>query len=81
MTQLFSLLKIERSGTKRIFDAVVLDTRLRRSTLQSLLSKLIGSIGKKIYWLNGMFSITRMFQPLSKELPRYLQKNVFCKLK
>jgi arsenite/tail-anchored protein-transporting ATPase len=68
MTQLFSLLKIEEVMRTKIFDCIVLDMPASGEALRYLyFPKLVGSIGRKLTGLAGIFSgVTRMFQPLSK---------------
>jgi arsenite/tail-anchored protein-transporting ATPase len=68
MTQLFSLLKIEEVMRTKIFDSIVLDMPASGEALRYLyFPKLVGSIGRKLTGLAGIFSgVTRMFQPLSK---------------
>ncbi|MDQ3837925.1 MAG: ArsA family ATPase [Thermoproteota archaeon] len=68
MTQLFSLLKIEEMLKARSFDAIVIDMPASGEALRYLyFPKLVGSIGRKLTGLVGMFGgVTRMFQPLSK---------------
>src|SRR6185312_6336633 len=68
MTQLFSLLKIEEVMRTKIFDSIVLDMPASGEALRYLyFPKLIGSIGRKLTGLAGMFgSFAKIFQPLSK---------------
>lgn len=68
MTQLFSLLKIEDLVKQKSFDAIVVDMPASGEALRYLyFPKLVGSIGRKLTGLAGMFGgIARMFQPLSK---------------
>lgn len=68
MTQLFSLLKIEEVARTKIFDTVVLDMAASGEALRYLyFPKLVGSIGRKLTGLVGMFSgFARIFQPISK---------------
>jgi arsenite-transporting ATPase len=68
MTQLFSLLKIEEVARMKTFDIVVLDMAASGEALRYLyFPKLVGSIGRKLTGLVGMFSgFARIFQPLSK---------------
>lgn len=68
MTQLFSLLKIEEVVRIKAFDALVLDMPASGEALRYLyFPKLIGSIGRKLTGLAGMFgSFAKIFQPLSK---------------
>jgi arsenite/tail-anchored protein-transporting ATPase len=68
MTQLFSLLKIEELVRIKTFDAIVIDMPASGEALRYLyFPKLVGSIGRKLSGLVGMFSgVARMFQPLSK---------------
>jgi arsenite-transporting ATPase len=68
MTQLFSLLKIEEVARTKTFDTVVLDMAASGEALRYLyLPKLVGSIGRKLSGLVGMFSgFARIFQPLSR---------------
>jgi len=68
MTQLFSLLKIEEVERTKSFDAVVLDMPASGEALRYLyFPKLVGSIGRKLTGLAGLFSgFARIFQPLAK---------------
>jgi arsenite-transporting ATPase len=68
MTQLFSLLKIEELVKLKSFDAIVIDMPASGDALRYLyFPKLIGSIGRKLTGLAGMFGgVARMFQPLSQ---------------
>jgi arsenite-transporting ATPase len=68
MTQLFSLLKIEEVFRSERYDLVVLDMDASGDALRYLyLPKLVGSIGKKLAGLLGIFGgFGRMFQTLSK---------------
>lgn len=68
MTQLFSLLKIEETWQTRAYDAVVLDMPASGEALRYLyFPKLVGSIGRKLTGLAGMFAgFGRIFQPLAK---------------
>ena len=68
MTQLFSLLKIEEVVRTKTFDTVVLDMAASGEALRYLyFPKLVGSIGRKLSGLVGMFSgFARIFQPLSR---------------
>lgn len=68
MTQLFSLLKIEELVKLKSFESIVIDMPASGEALRYLyFPKLVGSIGRKLTGLAGMFSgVTRMFQPLSK---------------
>ena len=68
MTQLFSLLKIEELIKLKSFDSIVVDMPASGEALRYLyFPKLVGSIGKKLTGLAGMFSgVARMFQPISK---------------
>jgi arsenite/tail-anchored protein-transporting ATPase len=68
MTQLFSLLKIEEVGRTKEFDAVVLDMPASGEALRYLyFPKLVGSIGRKLTGLAGLFSgFAKIFQPLAK---------------
>lgn len=68
MTQLFSLLKIEEVFRSERYDVVVLDMDASGDALRYLyLPKLVGSIGKKLTGLLGIFGgFGRMFQTLSK---------------
>src|SRR5689334_21519843 len=72
MTQLFSLLKIDEVVQTKIFDSIVLDMPASGEALRYLyLPKLVGSIGRKLTGLFGIFSgVSRMFQPLSKSPAR-----------
>jgi arsenite/tail-anchored protein-transporting ATPase len=68
MTQLFSLLKIEEVGRTKSFDAVVLDMPASGEALRYLyFPKLVGSIGRKLTGLAGLFSgFAKVFQPVAK---------------
>jgi arsenite/tail-anchored protein-transporting ATPase len=68
MTQLFSLLKIEEIVKLKSFDSIVVDMPASGEALRYLyFPKLVGSIGRKLTGLAGMFSgVARMFQPISK---------------
>jgi arsenite-transporting ATPase len=68
MTQLFSLLKIEEVARTKRFETVVLDMAASGEALRYLyFPKLVGSIGRKLTGLVGMFSgFARIFQPLSR---------------
>lgn len=68
MTQLFSLLKIEEVAQTGEFDAVVLDMPASGEALRYLyFPKLVGSIGRKLSGLAGLFSgFAKVFQPLAK---------------
>jgi arsenite/tail-anchored protein-transporting ATPase len=68
MTQLFSLLKIEEVERNRSFDVVVLDMPASGEALRYLyFPKLVGSIGRKLTGLAGLFSgFAKVFQPLAK---------------
>jgi arsenite/tail-anchored protein-transporting ATPase len=68
MTQLFSLLKIEELVKLKSFDSIVVDMPASGEALRYLyFPKLVGSIGRKLTGLAGMFSgVARMFQPISK---------------
>jgi arsenite-transporting ATPase len=68
MTQLFSLLKVEEVDRAKTFDAVVLDMPASGEALRYLyFPKLVGSIGRKLTGLAGLFSgFAKIFQPLAK---------------
>src|SRR5687767_496240 len=68
MTQLFSLLKIEEVVREKTFDAVVLDMPASGEALRYLyFPKLVGSIGRKLTGLTGLFSgFAKVFQPFTK---------------
>src|SRR5918999_1296093 len=68
MTQLFSLLKGEEVDRARTFDAVVLDMPASGEALRYLyFPKLVGSIGRKLTGLAGLFSgFAKIFQPVAK---------------
>ena len=68
MTQLFSLLKIEEVERSGSFDAVVLDMPASGEALRYLyFPKLVGSIGRKLTGLAGLFSgFAKVFQPVAK---------------
>jgi arsenite/tail-anchored protein-transporting ATPase len=67
MTQLFSLLKVEEVDRAKTFDAVVLDMPASGEALRYLyFPKLVGSIGRKLTGLAGLFSgFAKFFQPLA----------------
>jgi arsenite/tail-anchored protein-transporting ATPase len=68
MTQLFSLLKVEELVKQKRFDVIVIDMPASGEALRYLyFPKLVGSIGRKMAGLLGMFSgVTRIFQAMSK---------------
>jgi arsenite-transporting ATPase len=68
MTQLFSLLKIEEVSHTDEFDAIVLDMPASGEALRYLyFPKLVGSIGRRLTGLAGLFSgFAKVFQPLAK---------------
>src|ERR687891_1148018 len=68
MTQLFSLLKVEELVKEKRFDVIVIDMPASGEALRYLyFPKLVGSIGRKLTGLAGMFGgVARMFQPLSQ---------------
>lgn len=68
MTQLFSLLKIEEVSRTGEFDSIVLDMPASGEALRYLyFPKLVGSIGRKLTGLAGLFSgFAKVFQPLAK---------------
>ena len=68
MTQLFSLLKIEEMVKTKSFEAIVIDMPASGEALRYLyFPKLVGSIGRKLTGLAGMFGgVARIFQPVSK---------------
>ncbi|MEO9320165.1 MAG: TRC40/GET3/ArsA family transport-energizing ATPase [Nitrososphaera sp.] len=68
MTQLFSLLKIEEVNRDKSFDTIVLDMPASGEALRYLyFPKLVGSIGRKLTGLAGLFSgFAKVFQPVSK---------------
>ena len=68
MTQLFSLLKIEEVNREKSFDTIVLDMPASGEALRYLyFPKLVGSIGRKLTGLAGLFSgFAKVFQPVSK---------------
>lgn len=68
MTQLFSLLKIEEVQREKSFDSIVLDMPASGEALRYLyFPKLVGSIGRKLTGLAGLFSgFAKVFQPLAK---------------
>jgi arsenite/tail-anchored protein-transporting ATPase len=68
MTQLFSLLKVEELVKQKRFDVIVIDMPASGEALRYLyFPKLVGSIGRKMAGLLGMFNgVTRIFQVLSK---------------
>jgi arsenite-transporting ATPase len=68
MTQLFSLLKVEEVDREKTFDVVILDMPASGEALRYLyFPKLVGSIGRKLTGLAGLFSgFAKIFQPLAK---------------
>jgi arsenite-transporting ATPase len=68
MTQLFSLLKIQEVERAKAYDAVVLDMPASGEALRYLyFPKLVGSIGRKLTGLAGLFSgFAKVFQPVAK---------------
>jgi arsenite-transporting ATPase len=68
MTQLFSLLKIQEVEREKTYDAVVLDMPASGEALRYLyFPKLVGSIGRKLTGLAGLFSgFAKVFQPVAK---------------
>jgi arsenite-transporting ATPase len=68
MTQLFSLLKIEEVERTKSFDAVVVDMPASGEALRYLyFPKLVGSIGRKLTGLAGLFSgFAKIFSPVAK---------------
>lgn len=68
MTQLFSLLKIEEVERAKTYDAVILDMPASGEALRYLyFPKLVGSIGRKLTGLAGLFSgFAKVFQPVAK---------------
>jgi arsenite-transporting ATPase len=68
MTQLFSLLKVEEVDRTKTFDVVVLDMPASGEALRYLyFPKLVGSIGRKLTGVAGLFSgFAKFFQPLAK---------------
>lgn len=68
MTQLFSLLKIEEVERNKSYEAIVLDMPASGEALRYLyFPKLVGSIGRKLTGLAGLFSgFAKVFQPLAK---------------
>ncbi|MEW5840750.1 TRC40/GET3/ArsA family transport-energizing ATPase [Nitrososphaera sp.] len=67
MTQLFSLLKIEEVSHTGAYDAIVLDMPASGEALRYLyFPKLVGSLGRKLSGLAGLFSgFAKIFQPLA----------------
>jgi arsenite-transporting ATPase len=67
MTQLFSLLKVEEAERTKTFDAVVLDMPASGEALRYLyFPKLVGSIGRKLTGLAGIFSgFAKVLQPFT----------------
>jgi arsenite-transporting ATPase len=67
MTQLFSLLKIEEVWQTKSFEAIVLDMPASGEALRYLyFPKLVGSIGRKLSGIAGLFSgFAKVFQPIS----------------
>jgi arsenite-transporting ATPase len=67
MTQLFSLLKVEEVERTKTFDAVVLDMPASGEALRYLyFPKLVGSIGRKLTGLAGIFSgFAKVLQPFT----------------
>jgi arsenite/tail-anchored protein-transporting ATPase len=68
MTQLFSLLKVEELVKQKRFDVIVIDMPASGEALRYLyFPRLVGSIGRKMAGLLGMFSgVTRIFQAMTK---------------
>jgi arsenite/tail-anchored protein-transporting ATPase len=68
MTQLFSLLKIDEIIHAKIFDFIVLDMPASGEALRYLyFPKLVGSIGRKLSGLAGMFGeVTKMLRLFSR---------------
>jgi arsenite-transporting ATPase len=68
MTQLFSLLKIDEIIQTKMFDSIVLDMPASGEALRYLyFPKLVGSIGRKLSGLAGMFGeISKMLHLFSK---------------
>ena len=68
MTQLFSLLKVEEVERTKAFDAVVLDMPASGEALRYLyFPKLVGSIGRKLAGLAGLFSgFAKVLQPFAR---------------
>ena len=68
MTQLFSLLKIDEIIQTNMFDSIVLDMPASGEALRYLyFPKLVGSIGRKLSGLAGMFGeVTKMLHLFSK---------------
>ena len=68
MTQLFSLLKVEEVERAQTFDAVVLDMPASGEALRYLyFPKLVGSIGRKLTGLAGLFSgLAKVLQPFTR---------------
>jgi arsenite-transporting ATPase len=68
MTQLFSLLKIEEIEREKSYDAVILDMPASGEALRYLyFPKLVGSLGRKLTGLAGLFSgFAKVFQPVAK---------------
>ena len=68
MTQLFSFLKVEEVDHEKTFDVVILDMPASGEALRYLyFPKLVGSIGRKLTGLAGLFSgFAKIFQPLAK---------------
>jgi arsenite-transporting ATPase len=68
MTQLFSLLKIDEIIQTKIFDSIVLDMPASGEALRYLyFPKLVGSIGRKLSGLAGMFGeVTKMLHLFSR---------------
>jgi arsenite/tail-anchored protein-transporting ATPase len=68
MTQLFSLLKIDEIIQTKIFEYVVLDMPASGEALRYLyFPKLVGSIGRKLSGLAGMFTeVTKMLRSFSR---------------
>ncbi len=68
ITQLFSLLKIEEIERDKSYDAVVLDMPASGEALRYLyFPKLVGSVGRKLTGLVGLFSgFAKVFQPVAK---------------
>jgi arsenite-transporting ATPase len=67
MTQLFSLLKIEEVWKTGSYEAIVLDMPASGEALRYLyFPKIVGSIGRKLSGLAGLFSLFgKVFQPIA----------------
>jgi arsenite/tail-anchored protein-transporting ATPase len=77
MTQLFSLLKIDEIIQTKTFDSIVLDMPASGEALRYLyFPKLVGSIGRKLSGLAGMFGeVTKVLHLFSRSSSRNILQN------